>query len=211
MAQKRSQRIVLTLVQQTPELIYDVVQLFRLSPPPRAREALLNLLTNELVDLSVPALLGGLEDAHLVGDVSEALVCLVNDNARSEIVLNELLEALRVEERRPGAVITLIEAGAKAVPGVGNLITDRDPAVAQAAQNIMTEMGVPAFAFIWAAHSDTSNRTRREAARSIFRKMPTVVIKDEFVHLLPTNEPDGITMAMTLLLEPIPEETVQER
>jgi HEAT repeat protein len=244
MAQERSQRIVVTLVQQTPELIYDVVQLFSLSPPQRAREALLNLLTNELVDLSVPALLGGLEDAHLVGDVSEALVCLVNfemglglseghappqtaatlrgplptpdgtasvrqdqrkykDNARSEMVLNELLEALRVEERRHGAGITLIEVGAKAVPGVGNLITDRDPAVAQAAQNILTEMGVPAFAFIWAAHSDTSNRARREAARSIFRKMPTIVIKDELVQLLRSNEPDDITMAMTLLLERI--------
>ena len=233
MAQERSQRIVVTLVQQMPELIYDVVQLFSLSPPQRAREALLNLLTNELVDLSVPALLGGLEDAHLVGDVSEALVCLVNlemglandaarlrtasvrqdqrkyeDNARSEMVLNELLEALRVEERRHGAGITLIEVGAKAVPGVGNLITDRDPAVAQAAQNILSEMGVPAFAFIWAAHSDTSNRARREAARSIFRKMPTVVIKDELVQLLQSDEPDDITMAMTLLLERIHEETL---
>jgi len=269
MAQERSQRIVVTLVQQMPELIYDVVQLFSLSPPQRAREALLNLLTNELVDLSVPALLGGLEDAHLVGDVSEALVFLVNfemglandatrlrtasvrqdqrkylemgpanaatasphpsplhgegaegeasirqdqrkykDNARSEMVLNELLEALRVEERRHGAGITLIEVGAKAVPGVGNLITDRDPAVAQAAQNILTEMGVPAFAFIWAAHSDTSNRARREAARSIFRKMPTVVIKDELVQLLQSDEPDDITMAMTLLLERIHEETL---
>jgi HEAT repeat protein len=209
MAQERSQRIVVTLVQQMPELIYDVVQLFSLSPPQRAREALLNLLTNELVDLSVPALLGGLEDAHLVGDVSEALVCLVSkDNARSEIVLNELLEALRVEERRHGAGITLIEVGAKAVPGVGNLITDRDPAVAQAAQNILSEMGVPAFAFIWAAHSDTSNRARREAARSIFRKMPTVVIKDELVQLLQSDEPDDITMAMTLLLERIHEEAL---
>jgi len=209
MAQERSQRIVVTLVQQMPELIYDVVQLFSLSPPQRAREALLNLLTNELVDLSVPALLGGLEDAHLVGDVSEALVCLVSkDNARSEVVLNELLEALRVEERRHGAGITLIEVGAKAVPGVGNLITDRDPAVAQAAQNILSEMGVPAFAFIWAAHSDTSNRARREAARSIFRKMPTVVIKDELVQLLQSDEPDDITMAMTLLLERIHEEAL---
>ncbi|HKF39311.1 MAG TPA: HEAT repeat domain-containing protein, partial [Ktedonobacteraceae bacterium] len=207
MAQERSQHILVDLVQQTPELIFDVVQLFSLSPQQRAREVLLHLLTNELVDLSVPALLGGLEDAHLVGDVSEALVCLVNgDNARSEMVLNKLLEALRVEERRHGAGITLIEVGAKAVPGVGNLITDRDPPVAQAAQNILTEMGVPAFAFLWAAHSDMSNRARREAARSIFRKMPTIVIKDELVQLLRSDEPDDITMAMTLLLERIHEE-----
>jgi hypothetical protein len=69
-------------------------------------------------------------------------------------------------------------------------------------------MGVPAFAFIWAAHSDTSNRARREAARSIFRKMPTGVIKDELVQLLQSDEPDDITMAMTLLLERIHEETL---
>ncbi len=209
-AQERSQRIVLTLVQQMPELVYDVVQLFNLSPPQRAHEALLNLLTNELVDLSVPALLEGLEDAHLVGSVSEALVHLVNKgDSQSEIVLNDLLAALRMEQRRHGAQITLVQIGAQAVPGVGNLITDPDASVAQAAQSILCEMGVPAFSFIWAAHSDTSNRARRAAAHSIFRRMHTVVIKDELVQLLKSSEPDDISMALALLLERIHDEALQ--
>ena len=209
-AQERSRRIILTLVQQTPELVYEVVQLFNLSPPQRAYETLVHLLTNELVDLSVPVLLEGLEDAHLVGAVSEALVSIVNkDDARSETVLNDLLAALRMEQRRHGAEITLVEIGAKAVPGVGNLITDPDTPVAQAAQNILCEMGVPAFSFIWAAHSDTSNHARRAAARSIFRRMRTVVIKDELVQLLQSSEPDNISMALALLLERIHDEALQ--
>ena len=210
MAQERSRRIIVTLVQQTPELVRDVVQLFNLSPPKRAHEALVNLLTNELVDLSIPALLEGLEDAHLVGDASEALVRLVKkDDARSGRVLNELLAALRMEQRRHGAEITLVEIGAKAVPGVGSLITDPDPSLAQAAQNVLCEMGAAAFSFIWAAHSDTGNRARRDAARSIFRRMHTVVIKDELVQLLQSNEPDHVSMALALLLERIHDEALQ--
>ncbi len=209
-AQEHSRHIVVTLVLQTPELVHEVVQLFNLSPPQRAHEALIDLLTNQLVAVSVPALLEGLEDAHLIGATSEALVLLVNkDDARSDMVMSELLAALRMEQRKHGAEITLVEIGEKAVPGVGNLITDPDPSVAQIAQNILCEMGVPAFSFIWAAHSDTTNRARRTAARSIFRRMRTVVIKDELVHLLKSSDPDDISMALALLIERINDETIQ--
>jgi HEAT repeat protein len=209
-AQERARRIVVTLVLQMPELVREVVQLFNLSPPQRARQALLDLLTNELVDISIPALLEGLEDAHLLGATSEALVYLVNiDEMRGETVINELLAALRMEQRRHGAEITLVEIGEKAVPGVGNLITDPDAPVARAAQNILCEMGVPAFSFIWAAHSDTSNRARRTAARSIFRRMRTVVITDELVRLLKSNDTDDISMALALLIERINDEMLQ--
>ena len=209
-AQERARRIVMTLVLQTPESVYEVVQLFNLSPSPRAHKALLDLLTNELVDISIPALLEGLEDAHLVGATSEALVYLVGiDDVRGETVINALLAALRMEQRRHGAEITLVEIGEKAVPGVGNLITDPDASVARAAQNILCQMGVPAFSFIWAAHSDTSNRARRKAARSIFRRMRTVVIKDELVRLLKSNDADDISMALALLIERINDEILQ--
>jgi HEAT repeat protein len=209
-AQERSRSIVVTLVQQTPQLVQEVVQLFNLPPPQRAHEALIDLLTNQLVDVSVPALLEGLEDAHLISAASEALVRLANtDDARSDIVLNELLAALRLEQRKHGAEITLVEIGEKAVPGVGKLITDPNQSVAQAAQNILCEMGVPAFSFIWAAQSDTTNRTRRTAARSIFRRMRTVVIKDELVQLLKSSDSDDVSMALTLLIERINDETLQ--
>ena len=208
--QERSRHIVVTLVLEMPELVHEVVQLFNLAPPRRAYETLIDLLTNQLVDISIPALLEGLEDAHLIGATSEALVLLVNkDNTHSDLVINELLDALRMGQRQHGAEITLVEIGEKAVPGVGNLIIDPDPPVAKAAQNILCEMGVPAFSFIWAAHSDTTNRARRTAARSIFRRMRTVVIKDELVQLLKSSDPDDISMALALLIERINDETIQ--
>jgi len=209
-AQEYARYIIVTMVQQTSELVYEVVQLFNLIPPQRAYEALIDILTNQLASESVPALLEGLEDAHLIGATSEALKCMVNKNdARSDMVMNELLSGLRMEQRKHGAEITLVEIGEKAVPGVGNLITDPDPIVAQIAQNILCEMGVSAFSFIWSAYSDTTNRDRRTAARSIFRRMRTVVIKDELVHLLKSNDTDDLSMALALLIERINDESMQ--
>jgi HEAT repeat protein len=212
MAHERSRALVVELARQSPQTLAGVVQLFAHTPPPpqRARETLISLLANELADISVPVLLDGLEDAHLVGDVSETLISMVRrGNARSEPVLYALLDALRIPSRRHGAEITLVEIGTQAVPAVGNLITDDDPAIAQVAQNILCEMGTPAFSFIWAAHSDVNNPARREAARAIFRRMPTVVIKDELVELLSSDSPDDISMALALLLERIHDEDMQ--
>ncbi len=208
--QERSQYIVVTLVQRTPEVLSSVVQLFHLSLPSRAREALLDVLTRDLVDVSIPALLEGLEDAHLVGDVSEALVRLVHKHDKnSEVVMRGLLEGLCNEDRRHGAEIVLIDIGAEAVPVVGELITDPDDLVAQAAQNILSQIGVPAFPFIWAAHSDMSNLARRTAALNVFHGMSTMVIKDELVKLLTSDDSQDITMALTLLLERIHDEAAQ--
>lgn len=210
MAQERSRRILVELVHQVPETAHDIVQIFNLSLPPRAHETLVDVLVHDLAVTSIPTLLEGLEDAHLVGNVSEVLVHLVQEGGSSgETALNALLDSLRIEQRRHGTAFTLVDIGAKAVPGVGKLITNPDTQVAQAAQNILGEMGVPAFAFIWSAYSDTGNPERREAARDIFRKMRTVVIKDELVELLKSNELDKISMALVLLLERIHDEALQ--
>jgi HEAT repeat protein/phage shock protein A len=210
MAQERSRRILVELVRQIPETVHDVVQLFNLSLPQRAHETLVNVLVNDMPVISIPTLLEGLEDAHLVGNVSEVFVRMVQgDGSNGEMALNTLLDSLRSEQRRHGAAFTLADIGERAVPGLGRLITDQDMQVAQAAQNVLSEMGVPAFAFIWSAHSDTANPERREAARNIFRNMRTVVIKDELVELLKSNESDKISMALVLLLERIHDEALQ--
>ncbi len=209
MAHERSRALVVELARQSPQALAGVVQLFAHTPAPpqRARETLVSLLAHELADISVPVLLDGLEDAHLIGDVSETLINMVRqDNARSEFVLDALLDSVRIPTRRHGAEITLVEIGALAVPGVGTLVTDDDPAIAHSAQNILCEMGTPAFSFIWAAHSDVNNPARREAGHAIFRRMPTVVIKDELVQLLSSDSSDDISMALTLLLERIHDE-----
>jgi HEAT repeat protein len=208
--QERASHILVTLVQQQEELLADAVQLFGLALPPRACELLVRLLTEDLADFSLPALLAGLEDAHLVPDVSTTLVRLARRNpARGPAVLEELLQALRVKNRRYGASLTLIELGSEAVPGVGALITDTDSQVAQSARHILAEIGVPAFSFLWAAHSDASNPARREAAREVFRAMPTAVIKDELVALLTSARQEEISMALVLLLERIHDEARQ--
>ncbi len=208
--QTRASSILITLVQRQEELLSDVVQLFGLTPPPRAREALMRLLTEDLASLSLPALLAGLEDAHLLPDVSATLVRLARRTpAQSATVLDELLQALRVKARRYGAALTLVDFGELAVPGVGALITDPDPEVARSARQILGEIGTPAFAFLWAAHSDASHPARREAAREVFRAMPTRVIKDELVALLTSARQEDISMALSLLLERIHDEALQ--
>src|SRR5262249_51539241 len=152
LAQEHAQGILVDTVRQDPENLTAVVQLFSPSLPQRGREALMDVLTSKLAEKSLPALLAGLEDAHQLGDASEALVRLVNKgDAFGETVLTELLTALRSQRRRHGTSVALTDLGARAIPGVGTLITDPDASVAQAAQNILCDIGVPAFSFIWAA------------------------------------------------------------
>ncbi|TMD89421.1 MAG: hypothetical protein E6I79_08850, partial [Chloroflexi bacterium] len=206
MVQEHAQHIIITLVRQNPATLSHVVRLFGMTLPLRAHEALLEVLTNDLVDISVPALLDGLEDAHLVNDVSEALARLARKPDWQRIVLNGLLESLRTEERRRGAETALIKVGGPVVRGVGELITDQDEMVARAAQHILQEIGAPALPFIWVAHGDTSNRARREAALNIFHNMPTEEIKDALVDLLTSDQPGDIAMAQALLLERIHDE-----
>src|SRR5581483_4428740 len=110
-----AQHIIVTLVRRSEDsqfILHEIVHLFNPLPPARAREALISVLTNELVDVSIPALLEGREDAHLIDDAAEALVRLsrkpqmqVNNQ---NIVLENLLEALYVDERRRGAEAALI-------------------------------------------------------------------------------------------------------
>src|SRR5579875_331009 len=208
--QGRASSILVTIARQQTELLEDVVLLFGLGLPQRAREMLIRLLTEELAAVSLPPLLAGLEDAHLVPEVSATLLHLARrDPEQSAVVLDELLQALRVPARRYGASLTLIDMGALAVPGVGALITDADPQVARAARHILGEIGTPAFSFLWAAHSDAGHPDRREAAREVFRSMPTSAIKDELVLLLSSARQEDISMALSLLLERIHDEALQ--
>jgi HEAT repeat protein len=210
LAGERASRILVTLAQQQPELLPDVVQLFGLALPARAHQTLQGLLAQELASASLPALLDGLEDAHLVPDVTEVLVRQARQNSeRQAIVLDALLQALRQETQRHGASVALIMLSGIAVSRVGACITDPDPQVAHTARHILIEIGAPALSFIWAAQSDASDPARREAAREVFHAMPTTVIKDELVTLLTSAHQDELAMALALLLERIHEEEEQ--
>ena len=184
-------------------VLHEIISLFNPRPPEQARNLLLSVLTNELADVSIPPLLEGLEDAHLVDDVSEAFVGLVHKPGLQNDVLDVLLQALSIDERRRGAEIALIKIGAPAVPRVGEMIVHQDPAVARAAKLIMRDIGVPALPFIWNAHSDKNNPARRAAALEVFHSMPTEVIQDELVTLLVSHRAEDISMAVSLLLDRI--------
>lgn len=208
-ARELAQRIIVTLVRQSQDsavVLHEIVHLFHVELPERARDVLLRVLTNELADVSQAALIDGLEDAHLIDDVADAFVLLMHKASQQKAVLAALLASLAIEERRRGASTALIRIGAPAVLPVGELITDANPAVAHAAHEILREIGAPALGFIWTAHSDNSNPARREAALDIFHAMPTDAIKEELIARLVSNKIDDISMAVSLLLERVHDE-----
>jgi hypothetical protein len=212
MARELSQRIIVTLVRQNRDnatILRAIVQLLHAELPERARDALLRVLTSELADVSQAALLEGLEDAYLVDDVTDAFVLLSHKNNQQHAVLVALIDALTSEQRRRGASTALIKIGAPAVPMVGKLITNADPALARTAQEILREIGAPALDFIWTAHSDSSNLARREAALAIFHAMPTDIIQDELIARLVSDNIDAMGMAVALLLDRIHDELSQ--
>lgn len=211
-ARERAQRILVALVRQSTDeqiVLREIIALFNPRPPQQARSLLLSVLTHELADVSRPALLEGLEDAHLIDDVSEAFADLARRQPLQSEVMDVLLQALSVDERRRGAEISLVKIGAPAVPRVGELIVNQDTAVARAAKQIMGNIGVPALPFIWNAHSDKSNPARRAAALEVFHNMPTEVIKDELIALLVSHKSEDIAMAVSLLLDRIDDEDQQ--
>ena len=212
MAHEFACQIIVSLVDQHSDkqaILRDIVQLFNPPPPVHAHEELLNLLTQELADISLTALLAGLEDAHLIDSVAEAFVRLARKPEKQATVLDSLIASLFKDDRRRGAKIALTCIGAVAVVQVGDLITDQNQLVVKSAKQILRDIGIPALRFIWTAHSDRSNTARREAAIEVFRSMRTEVIKDELITLLMSERYDDIAMAVVLLLERIDAEAKQ--
>lgn len=210
---ERAQNIIVSLVQQTDDkqgILSAILHLLHPTPPPRAHEVLLGVLTGELAVVSIPVLLEGLEDAHLLSEAADALVRVSHRGALHKKVLDNLLESLYVEDRRGGAETALIQIGAPAVPAVGGLLTDQHSLVVRSAKRILRDIGVPALPFIWTAYSNADNLALREAALDVFHSMPTEVVKDELVRLLTSDERNDIAMAVALLLERIHDEAVQQ-
>lgn len=213
LGRERSHNVIATLVRQTDEkqgILFDILQLFNPPPPQRAYDVLMDVLTGDLAAVSIPALLEGLEDAHLINDASEALLRLSRKEDYQRPVRESLLDALYIEERRGGAEAALIKIGAPVVPSVGRLMTDPNQLVVRAAKRILRDIGVPALSFIWNAYSSADNPALREAALDVFHSMPTAAVKGELVRLLTSDERSDISMAVALLLERIHDEAVQQ-
>jgi HEAT repeat protein len=212
MARELASRVIITLVRQSSDpqaILDDIVQLFWPPLPTNSREQLIDILTYELADVSIAALLAGLEDIQLIEPVTDALSRLAQRQNMQDEVIDNLIEALFVADRRRGSEEALIKISAPAVTPVGQLITEQDVAVARSAKRILCDIGVPALPFIWMAHSDKSNPQRRDAAMEVFRSMSADVIKDELVALLLSENRDDTAMAVSLLLERVHEENRQ--
>lgn len=204
--QEAAQGILVTFARQDVANVAEIARLFAISLPLRAREALLEVLTTDLADVSIPALLEALEDAHLLADTAEALSRLAHKYDWQAVVIAALLDALRMEERRRGAETTLIRIGALAVSSIGTLLTDQDQHVAESAQRILREIGAPALPYVWAVHNDVSDPARRAAAEGVFQSMPVADIRNALVQLASSNRAEDMATALALMVERINDE-----
>ena len=215
-ARVSAQRVLLSLVQQQPpseqpQVLREILQLFAPPLPPRAHETLIEAFTDDFAQSAVSVLLESLQNMLLIQDVAEIFLRLSQKPQSHNEILDRLINALFNDERRQGAELALIRIGAPAVSRVGDLIIDPDIAVARSAQHILSDIGVPALAYIWNAYSDRNNEARQQAARAVFQSMPPEVIKDELISLLVSNDQDDISMAVSLLQERIRQEATQLR
>jgi HEAT repeat protein len=206
-ARLRASTILVRLVQQEREpqvqrkVIEQMVRLFALvQRESHAWYAVLDLLTNQFAEKSIPLLLQGLEGAELRDGCAEALVLMV---PKHKVILAELLAALRVRERMVGATEALVMLDAKAVEQVSKLVLDSDDTVALKAREILSRIGPTALPFVWANYRNANDEQLQRIARKIFSDMPTERIKDELIRLLIGEDTLQIEMAMTLLLERI--------
>ena len=209
-AQRRAQEVIEKLVRQQVEVLSRVIGLFRELHSPadeRAYEAIVGVLTNHLADVSLPHLLEGMEsESPRVRDgVTHALVRLVRkDNAHSDIVLQELLKALK--ERRPQAASALEQIGKleqigeKAVKGVGELAIGNDSAVRQTACRILSNIGKPALAWAY-QNKNHPALLRREAGEIVIRNVRTSDITAYLGDLLVSKGLQGIEEALGIILE----------
>jgi len=210
---KHSQQIIKTLGLRQPEIFPNIIGLFALIASKgqlqRARDALLDLLTEDHPDVIIPYLLEALESEDLVKDVTDALLTLSRRHETKDAVIDGLVKALEQDKRRNGAEKALVRLEDLAVNPVSELIAHPDLSVDNAAQRILMKIGVPAFPVIWSLHSDTRNPQRQAAAQKILYAMPTEVIKDKLVELLSSDEAKNIEMALTLLMELIQNENLR--
>ena len=188
--------------QQHTNLLPNVVQLFdsavvqRASTPSEARRALHELLTHELADFSLPALINGLAEQALMEDCTISLVALADEPGKLDDVLAAVLQALRNPQKCRGAHNTLVRCGELAAKQVCDLLQDNDVAIIEEARTILAEMGKIAFPYIYQlAH----HPQHISDARKIFTLMPATTVANGLLSFLASNDMQEIEIAFYLL------------
>jgi HEAT repeat protein len=201
---KLAQQIIAKVARQHPELLPEILLLFRRTShypdASRAYNSLISVLIQPLADLSLPYLLEGLasDDRRIRTGVKDALVRLVRlGNEHSTKVQKNLIVSLSIIERRNEAIDVLIHIGDPVISEINELITDANPGVSQAAISILSQLP----GALLTIYEDLRNLKLREPALSAFRKMQTRNIITLLINLLTNDDMHKVLAATTLLLQ----------
>jgi hypothetical protein len=187
------------------DLLPDIVQLFNLSiaqpepltgPLPEVYDMLQDLLTNELAQESLPALIMGLAEQPLREGCIDALVTLAHNEQRREAVLQAVLDALRNPSRRLGAHQMLVRCGQIAAPLVCELVREHGHDLVKEARTILSEMGETAFPYIYQLAHDPQHRTHAEG---IYQRIPVETIAKGLLACFASDDREKEEMAFYLL------------
>jgi hypothetical protein len=187
------------------DLLPDIVHLFDPAiarpeplpgPIPEVQITLQELLTTELAQDSLPALVMGLAESPLREGCTASLVTLVHVQQRQESVLQAVLEALRNPSQRLGAHHTLVKCGQIAAQSVCELVRESDSDLAREVRAILAEMGETAFPYIYQLAHDPEHRAHAE---DIFQRIPVETISKGLLACFASNDRQKEEAAFYLL------------
>jgi hypothetical protein len=187
------------------DLLPDIVHLFDPAiarpeplpgPLPEVQRTLQELLTTELAQDSLPALVMGLAEPPLREGCTDSLVILAHVPHRQELVLQAVLEALRNPSQRLGAHHTLVKCGQIAAHSVCELVREHDHDLVREARTILAEMGETAFPYIYQLVHDPQHHAHAE---DIFQLIPVETIAKGLLVCFASNDRQKEEMAFYLL------------
>ncbi len=176
------------------DLLPDIVRLFNPAiaqpeplpgPLPEVRRTLQELLTTELAQNSLPALVLGLAEPPLRGSCADSLVTLAHIQQRQQEVLQAVLRALHNQAQRLGAHHTLVKCGDLATRLVCDLVRGNDPVLVREACTILAEMGSTAFPSIYQLAHDPEYHA---LAENILTLIPAEIISKGMLAYFASNE-----------------------
>jgi hypothetical protein len=187
------------------DLLPDIVHLFNPAiaqpeplpgPLPEVQRTLQELLTTELAQESLPALVMGLAEPPLREGCTDSLVTLAHVQQRQELVLQAVLEALRHPSQRLGAHHTLVKCGPIAAQYVCELVRENDNDLVREARTILAEMDETAFPYIYQLARDPQHHAHAE---DIFQLISVETISKGLLACFASNDRQKEEMAFYLL------------
>jgi hypothetical protein len=192
---EHTQRLIATMARTYDgDLLPDIVRLFdpAIAQPeplpgslPEVRRALQELLTTELAQNSLPALVLGLAEPPLREGCADSLVTLAHMEQRQQEVLQAVLRALHNPAQRLGAHQTLVKCGDLAAQPVCDLVRGNDHVLVHEAYTILAEMGATAFPSIYQLAHDPEHHAH---AKNILDLIPAEIISKGMLAYFASNE-----------------------